>query len=71
MPFQHLDLVAVRILHEEKARHETAVAVELLHVVRLEALLDETPMLGPGVVDADRDVAVAVAVGVGLRSGPC
>src|SRR5690606_7941276 len=65
---QHLDLVAVRILHEEEARHQRAVAVELLDVRGFESELLEAPVLGVEVVDRERDVAVAVAVLIGFAS---
>ena len=36
VPLQHLDLVAVRVLHEEEARQQLAVAVELDDVARVQ-----------------------------------
>src|SRR4051812_41047457 len=56
---QHLDLVAVRVLHEEEARHQRAVAEEFLDRIRLEAFALEARMLGRKVVDRDRNVPVA------------
>ena len=50
---QHLDLVAVRILHEEEPRHQAAVAVELLDVGGLQPERSEPPVLGVEVVDAN------------------
>ena len=37
MLLQNLDLVSVRVLYEEKPRHEFAVAVELFNVIGLKA----------------------------------
>ena len=68
---QHLDLVAVRVLHEEEPRHQAAVALKLLDVGGLQAELLEAPVLGVEVGDRERDVAVAVAVLVRLACGPC
>ncbi len=71
MPLQHLDLVAVRVLHEEEARHQGAVAKELFDVGGLQAGFAKAAVLGVEIVDRKGDVAVAVAVPVGLRRGPC
>src|SRR5579871_4028052 len=65
---QHLDLVAVRILDEEKASDVLSVAVELDDLARVEALSLEAAMLGVQIVDDEGDMAVAVAERVGLRA---
>jgi hypothetical protein len=59
---EHLDLVAVGVLDEEEARHQRALAVELLDVVGIEPLLLESPVLGVEAGDRERDVAVAIAL---------
>src|SRR5690349_22556448 len=65
VPFEHLDLVAVRVLNEEVTCEQGAVVVlEFAHVVRRHAELDQTLALPLHVVDDERDVPVAVAVRV-------
>jgi hypothetical protein len=59
---QDLDPVAVRVLDEEEARHQRALALEFLDVGRIEPLLLEAAVLGVQVADRKGDVAVAVAM---------
>src|SRR3954453_14034187 len=66
VPLQDLDLVPVGILDEEEARHQPAVAVELLDRLRVDARPLEPDVLGAQVVDAESHVAVTVAQAVGL-----
>src|SRR5580693_210687 len=63
---QHLDLVAVRVFDEEKARDLLSVVIEFDNLARLEALSLETTMLRVEILDHEGDVAVAVAKIVGL-----
>ena len=62
MPLQHLDLVAVRILYEEEAGHQCAVAMEFLDRCRIQAELGEPPVLTVQIADRQRQMAVAAAV---------
>jgi len=61
MPLEHLHLVAVGVLHEEEARHQRALAHELLDRVGIETGFGEAVVLGVEIVDGDCDVPVAVA----------
>jgi hypothetical protein len=61
---QHFDLVAVRVLHKEKAGDEPVAVLEFLDIVGGEAQRFHSCMFGVEIVDADRDVPVARAVGV-------
>src|SRR2546430_12504295 len=63
---QHFDLVAVRVLHEEKAGDEPVAILEFLDVVGSEAQRFHSRMFAVEIVDTDRDVPVARAVGVRL-----
>src|SRR5215467_6940398 len=58
---QNLDLVAVRILYEEEARHQRAVAKEFLDRSGRKALHREVRMLGGQIINCDCQMAVAVA----------
>lgn len=64
---QHLDLVAIRILHEEELGDHFPAWGEGDDVLGLVAQGLDAFMLGIEVIHAQRDVAVAVAVGIGLR----
>src|SRR4051812_29479412 len=66
LPLKNLDLVAVRILHEEERRERPAVVVEALHGRRREAQTLEAPALGVQIVHREGEVPVTVAEGVGL-----
>src|SRR5438046_5980419 len=63
---QHFDLVAVRVLHEEKAGDEPVAVLEFLDVVGSETQYFHSRMFGVEIIDTDRDVPVARAVGVCL-----
>jgi hypothetical protein len=65
-PLKHLDLVAVRVGHEEERRERSAVVVEALHGRRREAQTLEAPALGVQIVHREGEVPVTVAEGVGL-----
>ena len=62
VPFEDLDLVAVRVLHEEEARHQRAVAVKFFDVVRIQTERLKPRVLRLGVVDAKSDMAIAIAM---------
>src|SRR3954451_6330969 len=66
VPLQDLDPVAVRVLDEEEARHQAAVAVKLLDRLRGDAGLGQAPVLAVEIVHAEGDVPVAVTVRVRL-----
>jgi hypothetical protein len=65
-PLQDLDLVAVRILDEEKPRDQRPVALELDNVARRKPERADAVMLGVEIGDRDREMAVAVAELIGL-----
>src|SRR5215813_1059812 len=66
VPLQHLDLVAVGVLQEEEAGHQSAIAFEFLDRVGCEAELGQPRMLAVEIVDREGDIAVAAAMAVGL-----
>src|SRR5437763_14896774 len=61
MLLHDFDLVAVRIVHKEKACHQRSVAEEFLDRLGLQAFLAEPCVLGAQIVDHHRHVAVALA----------
>ena len=69
MPLQHLDLVSIRILNEEKPRQQTAIAFELDDLAGFEAGFREAGMLCIEIVRAERDMAVAICPDRKPRSG--
>src|SRR3954452_10665057 len=66
LPLQHLDLVAVRVGHEEERRERPAVVVEALHGRRREAQTLEAPALGVQIVHREGEMPVTVAERIGL-----
>ena len=56
VPLQHLDLVAVRILHEEEPRHQRALAVKFLYLGRVQPLAGKPVVLRRRVIDAEGDM---------------
>jgi len=63
---QHLDLVAVGILHKEEPRHHPAVAVEFLYRQRADAEIVEPFVLAIEIGDRESDMAIARAQLIGL-----
>src|SRR5262245_41007057 len=64
-PLQNLDLVAVRILDEEKSGEQAAVPVEFDDLARLEPRGLKARVLAVEIIDADGHMAVAVPQLVG------
>src|ERR1700722_2364601 len=60
MPLQHLDLVSVRILDEEKPREQPALAIELNDLAWRKSRLSKARMLAFNVVDREGDMTVAI-----------
>src|SRR6056297_769775 len=63
---QHLDLVAVRVGHEEELADKLAVGGEFHDLAGAEALGGEARVLGVEVLDQHGEVAVAIAEVIGL-----
>jgi hypothetical protein len=66
MPFQFFDLVAVRIFHNEKLRHQGAIAMKFFDVLGRQAKIPHARVFGGAIIDTNRHVAVSVAMRVGL-----
>src|SRR6266850_3110543 len=67
---QHLDLVSVWVLHEEKACDEPLGVAELLDVVRGQSQRLDARMLAREVIHAHGDMSIAGAVGIRLGAPP-
>src|SRR5262245_33232529 len=63
---QHLDLVAIGVLHEKEACHQPAIAVEFLDGQRADAEVAQPFVLAIQIGNGERHMAVAIAQLIGL-----
>ena len=66
MLLQHLDLIAVRILHEEEARHQRSALRHFFNWIGYEPFVRKPRVLSGEIIDRNRQMAITIALLVGL-----